>query len=127
MIPAAVIDGDEWHARLHEPPGEQAPLAKGAATIFLAYPRGLAVDIERLLRLARADETITLFVEPIDVADRIGRRFVVEPYHSIDELPQVLATFESSLAQVARNRHVTDAEVRAVWAFFDDERGVLGT
>ena len=48
MVPAAVIDGGEAHARLDEPPGQEATLAKRIAPVAVADCIGLVLDGERL-------------------------------------------------------------------------------
>src|SRR5207248_9862490 len=96
------------------PPREQTPLPEAAAAIFFAQLRCFPLNIERLLGLARANQAVALLVEPIHVAHRIGRRLVVDSNHPIDQLPQVLAPLETSLAQLPRNRHVADPKLPVV-------------
>src|SRR5689334_23273201 len=96
MIPAAVINGDERHTSFHKSPREQASLTKTIAAIALAQFVVLTVNVERLLRLAGADQAIALLIEPIDIAHRIGRGFFIDSHHPIDQLSQILAALEST-------------------------------
>src|SRR4030095_15998460 len=91
MVPAAIIDGNKRHARFDQAPSEQTPLAETAAAVFLAEARFLAANVERLLSLARGNQTVALFVKPIDVPHGVSRGFVVDSHHAIDELPQIFA------------------------------------
>ena len=46
MVPAAVVDGDEAHAALDQPPGQQAALAEGVAAVAVAQLVALLLDGE---------------------------------------------------------------------------------
>src|SRR5205807_552637 len=47
VVPAAAADGDERHARFHQPPGQQAALADRRAAVALAQARLLTRQVER--------------------------------------------------------------------------------
>ena len=72
-VPAAVGDGDELHARLDQPPGQQARLAERASAVALARAVGLLAQVERLLGPGRGDQAVGLLVEAVAGLDRRGR------------------------------------------------------
>ena len=53
MVPSAFVEGDERHAGLDQPPGEQRPLAEPVPTVTIADLVGLVADVEGALGLGR--------------------------------------------------------------------------
>jgi len=69
VVPAPIIERDERHARLDEPPRQQRPLAQRVTTEGVADLVGLAVDLERPLGGFRSHEgqrLLAVFVGPLD-------------------------------------------------------------
>ena len=48
VVPAVVVHGDEGHARLDQPPGQQAALAQARPAVGVADPVRLAAEVEGL-------------------------------------------------------------------------------
>ena len=71
-VPAAVGQRHEAHARRHQPPGHQHPLAGGVAAVLVAHGPALGVDVERLAGLLRADKAVGPLVERVHRLQAVG-------------------------------------------------------
>ena len=114
VVPAAVVERDERHAGLDQPPGEQGPLAEAVAAVGVADLVGLAVDVERLLGRVRRDQVVALAIVLVEAADRVGRGLVGDALEAIDQLAaDRVRRVKAIVGQALRQGHVADAEVLA--------------
>src|SRR5436309_1918769 len=103
-IPATHGHGDEPHARLDQPPGQQAALAKGSAAVPVPRLVRLLGDVERLLRLRGADHVVGPVIERI-----AGRLYsgALEPLESaVQRLEQRPPAVEALHRDLRRQRDV---------------------
>ena len=78
VVPAAVGERDESHARLHEPAGQQHPHARLILAVLVLDLVRLLLEIERLLRLGGTDEAVGPLVERIERVERVALLLVAE-------------------------------------------------
>src|SRR5437870_11396756 len=96
MVPAAVVQRDERHPRLDEPPRQKGALAERIAAISVAHALRLAVDVERGLGFTRTDQVVALLVLLIEGVDRIARFLIEDARHAIDLAANLTARIEAS-------------------------------
>ena len=72
VVPTAVGERDEPHARLDEPPREQHPHAGGIATVFILDGVGLLRHVERFLRLGGTDQSVGPLIEGVEGVERVA-------------------------------------------------------
>ena len=107
----AEIDGDELHARLDQPAGEQAALAVGRAAVAVADFRRLGRQVERLPDLGagqHADGPVVVVVE----AAGLGRVFE-QLRLPIDELLHLAAAVQPVERQIGGQAQLGQLESRA--------------
>ena len=72
VVPTAVGERDEPHARLDEPPREQHPHAGGIATVFILDGVGLLRHVERFLRLGGTDQSVGPLIKGVEGVERVA-------------------------------------------------------
>src|SRR5205807_6269622 len=81
-VPAWVADGDEAHARLDQPAGQQAALPEARAAVAVAQPRVFAADLEGPARFWGGDQVqgrLVVLIERSEGRRLDGRRRLLSP------------------------------------------------
>ena len=73
-VPPARRDGDEPHAGFHEAPGREGAGGKRRRAVVVADARLLRGEVERLLRLVRAQDVEGLLVEGVEAVHEVAVR-----------------------------------------------------
>ena len=113
VVPAALVERDERHAGLDQPPGQQAPLAERRCG---RRRRGRVSGSRRMSKAAWAScerhQVVALLVILVERHGRVAGRLVGEPPEAVDAGAEVAAAVEPVVGQAARQGDVADPEVR---------------
>ena len=123
VVPARIADGHESNTRLHEPTGEEEPLAEGGPPVVIAQARRFGADVEGPLRLRRRDHReggLVVLVEGI-VGGRLPVGGALEP---IDTGEDGAAPVDPRHLHVERRGDVADGELVGIGIGMDLKRAV---